>query len=136
MSIDNQNEQEHNIGKLIRNLCAEKNITVVELERKCNLGNGSIKRWENGSSPSLKATCQIADFFDVSLDYLAGKTPQKDRFEEWNRKYNVQKLAEEAKFFDTLGKIKSIFSEAELVNFSDRDLELLKAYVKLLADKK
>ena len=121
---------------MIRSLCAEHNITVVELEKKCNLGNGSINRWENGSSPSLKAISQVSDFLNGSIDYLAGKTPQKDRFEEWNRKYDVKRLAEEAKLYDSLGKIKSIFSEAELVNFDDRDFQLLKAYVTLLADKK
>ena len=125
-----------NTGTLIRNLCSEKGITVVELERKCNLGNGSIKRWENGSSPSLKAITQIANYFNVSVDYLAGRTPQRDKFEDWNKKYDIKKLAEEAKLFDRLGKIQSIFSDAELVDLDDRDLALLKAYVNLLASKK
>lgn len=125
-----------NVGSLIRGLCQEKGITIVELERKCNLGNGSIKRWENGSSPSLKAITQIADSFNVSIDYLAGRTTQKEQFEEWNKKYNVKRLAEEAKLFDRLGKIQTIFSDAELVDFDDRDLKLLKAYVDLLASKK
>lgn len=121
-----------NIGTMIRALCAERNITAVELERKCNLGNGSIKRWENGSSPSLKAITQIADYFDVSIDYLAGRTPQRDKFEEWNKKYNVKRLAEEAKLFDTLGALKKVFSNAELVDLSENDIALLKAYVDLL----
>lgn len=122
----------NNIGTMIRALCAEHNITVVELERKCNLGNGSIKRWENGSSPSLKAVSQIADYFDVSIDYLAGRTPQRDKFEEWNKKYNVKRLAEEAKLFDTLGSIKKVFSDVELISLTDNDIALLRAYVELL----
>lgn len=122
----------NNIGTMIRDLCAERNITAVELERKCNLGNGSIKRWENGSSPSLKAITQIADYFNVSIDYLAGRTPQRDKFEEWNKKYNVKRLAEEAKLFDTLGSIKKVFSDVELINLTDNDIALLRAYIELL----
>lgn len=125
-----------NTGSLIRALCSEKDITIVELERQCNLGNGSIKRWENGSSPTLKAITQVADYFNVSVDYLAGRTPQRDKFEDWNKKYDVKRLADEAKLFDRLGKLKSIFSEAELTDLDDRDLKLLKAYVDLLAQKK
>ena len=122
----------NNIGTMIRDLCTERNITAVELERKCNLGNGSIKRWENGSSPSLKAITQIADYFNVSIDYLAGRTPQRDKFEEWNKKYNVKRLAEEAKLFDTLGSIKKVFSDVELINLTDNDIALLRAYIELL----
>lgn len=121
-----------NIGTIIRDLCAEKNITVVELERKCNLGNGSINRWESGSSPTIKALLPIADYFNVSLDYLTNRTNQRDQFEEWNRKYNAKRLAEEAKFFDSLGKLKSIFAEIGMVDMNDHDILLLKEYLKVL----
>ena len=124
--------QGKNIGTVIRNLCAEKNITVVELERKCNLGNGSIKRWEDGASPTVKALLPIADYFNVSLDYLTSRTTQRDQFEEWNRKYNTKRLAEEAKFFDSLGKLKSIFAEIGMVDMNDHDILLLKEYLKVL----
>lgn len=124
--------QSKNIGAIIRDLCSERNMTVVELERKCNLGNGSINRWENGSSPTIKALLPIADYFDVSLDYLTQRTTERDQFEEWNRKYNTKKLAEEAKFFDSLGKLKSVFAEIGMVDMNDHDILLLKEYLKVL----
>lgn len=133
------NENEINIkntGSIIRTLCEEKGITVQELEKRCGLGNGSVKRWEVGSSPTLKALIPISEVFNVSIDYLAGLTDQKDKFNEWNRKYNVKKLAEEAKLFDSFGKLKKLFSDVELIDLSETDMELLKAYLKLLTKRK
>lgn len=133
----NENETiRKNTGTIIRELCSERNITIQELERKCNLGNGSVKRWELGSSPTLKAMITISDFFDVSIDYLAGSTPEKAKLEEWNRKFNVERLALEARMFDSFGKLKKIFSEIELIDLDDTDLELLKAYLELLVKRK
>lgn len=130
----NQNEiKQKNTGTIIKALCEEKGLTVQELERKCGLGNGSVKRWIDGSSPTLKALIPISEVFDVSIDYLAGVTNQKEKFEEWNRKYNVQKLADEARLFDSLGKLKKLFSDVELIDLSDTDMALLKAYIELLS---
>lgn len=45
------------------------------LEKAIGLAQGSIKNWRNGKSkPSLDAISQIADYFNVSVDYLLGKT--------------------------------------------------------------
>ena len=128
-------EMKNNIGSIIRDLCKEKNITVQELEQKCNLSNGSVKRWEEGSIPKVSALIPVCDFFNISLDYLTSRTPNRDTFEEWNRKYNVKRLADEAKLFDSLGKLKRMFSDLGTIDFTDDDIELLKQYVKVLKHK-
>lgn len=133
----NQNKTNlKNTGSIIRSLCQEKGVTIQELEQKCGLGNGSVKRWELGSSPTLKALIPISNFLDVSVDYLAGLTDEKDKLEEWNRKYNLKRLAQEAQLFDSLGKLKKIFSDIELIDLDDTDMELLKAYLELLTKRK
>ena len=133
----NQNEvNRRNPGTIVRELCEERNMTVKDLERACNFGNGSIKRWELGSSPSLNAMIAVSDYFNVSIDYLAGSTTEQAKLEEWNRRYNVERLALEARMFDSFGKLKDIFSEIELIDLDDTDLELLKAYLKLLVKHK
>lgn len=134
-SVLKGSEINNNIGSVIRNLCKEKNITVQELEHKCSLGNGSVKRWEDGAMPKVSALIPVCDFFNISLDYLTARTPNRDTFEEWNRKYNVKRLADEAKFFDSLGKLKGMFSDIGVVDLTDTDIELLKQYVKILKQK-
>ncbi|MCI5497992.1 MAG: helix-turn-helix domain-containing protein [Clostridiales bacterium] len=40
----------------------------------CGLSKNCIGRYENGEQdPSLSALIEIADFFEVSLDYLSGR---------------------------------------------------------------
>ncbi len=53
----------------IMDLVRENNMTVSELERDLNLGNGTIKRWIL-SSPSCDKILRVSDYFEVSLDYL------------------------------------------------------------------
>jgi len=133
----NENEVgRKNTGSIIRELCTERNVTIQELEKKCGLGNGSVKRWEIGSSPTLKAMIAISDFFNVSIDYLAGSTTEQSKLEEWNKRYNVERLALEARMFDSFGKLKKIFSDVELIDLDDTDMELLRAYLELLTKRK
>lgn len=133
----NENELgRKNTGSIIRELCIERNVTIQEVERKCGLGNGSVKRWELGSSPTLKAMIAVSDFFNVSIDYLAGSTTEQSKLEEWNKRYNVERLALEARMFDSFGKLKKIFSDVELIDLDDTDMELLKAYLELLVKRK
>lgn len=60
----------------IRELCAERGESLASLERKLGLGNGTIGRWENGS-PTLEKLGRVADYFGVSVDYLASRDDRK-----------------------------------------------------------
>ena len=51
---------------------SEKNITAV-LE-DLNMSKGNISNWRNGGYPSAEVLMKIADYFDVSVDYLLGRT--------------------------------------------------------------
>ncbi|MDH6364656.1 transcriptional regulator with XRE-family HTH domain [Enterococcus sp. PF1-24] len=56
----------------IKDLAHERNISLAELERRTGLSSGSITKWGK-SSPSVDKLEKIANFFDVSLDYLYGR---------------------------------------------------------------
>lgn len=53
----------------IRSLCEEQGISLAELERKTDLGNGVVARWD-GASPKVDNVKKVADFFGVTIDYL------------------------------------------------------------------
>ena len=56
----------------------EKGITRKELAQGIHVSRSSITEYEKGDTqPSLSALLQLADFFDVSLDYLMGRTDIK-----------------------------------------------------------
>lgn len=61
-----------NLVQRIRNLCNSKNMTFAELERVLGFSNGQIRRWEN-SKPGIDKIQKVADYFDVSVDYLLGR---------------------------------------------------------------
>lgn len=58
--------------KRLRDLCEERNMTVNELVRVLNLSSGSPTAWKSGAAPRLATVKKIADFFQVSADYLLG----------------------------------------------------------------
>lgn len=60
----------------IKILCKEQKITVAELERKTGISNGQIRKWDV-STPGIDKIKTIADYFDVSTDYLLGRTDKK-----------------------------------------------------------
>jgi len=60
----------------IKTLCKEKKITIAELERKTGISNGQIRKWDN-SIPGVDKLEAIADYFDVSTDFLLGRTSNK-----------------------------------------------------------
>lgn len=60
----------------IKNLCNEKKITFAEVERKVGISNGQIRRWDS-SSPKIENVEKVANYFDVSTDYLLGRTDKK-----------------------------------------------------------
>lgn len=63
----------------IKELTNEKGITLAQLERTLNFSNGSIARW-NKSSPSIDKVDKVAKYFNISLDYLLGKTSRRGSY--------------------------------------------------------
>lgn len=68
--------------KSIRDLCKLRDLNISQLEKDLNFGAGLISRWSK-SDPSLSKIIDIADYFNVSLDRVAGyDTPSDDEFVE------------------------------------------------------
>lgn len=58
-------------------LCAKKNISPNAMCSKIGLSNAIATKWKKGSVPHGTTLEKIANFFDVSTDYLLGKTEIK-----------------------------------------------------------
>lgn len=56
----------------IRSLANKKNMSLPQLEVELGLGNGTISRWRT-SSPNTEKLQRIADYFNVSIDWLLGR---------------------------------------------------------------
>jgi len=63
--------------KLLRN---NKKLTQKEFAKILNINERSYQNYEiNASTPNFKLLLFIADYFDVSIDYLVGKSEIKER---------------------------------------------------------
>ena len=59
------------IGKNINQLRTEKGITQQQLGEQLNYSDKTISKWERGESvPDITVLKNLADYFDVTLDYL------------------------------------------------------------------
>lgn len=58
----------------------EQRVSQQEICRYLNLTKQTFSDWKSGKSESyLKYLPQIAEYLDVSVDYLLGKTPSPER---------------------------------------------------------
>lgn len=64
------------IVQKIRYLCQREGITVAELERRIGLSNGQITKWRK-QIPGIYKVNLVADYFDVSVDYLLGREKEE-----------------------------------------------------------
>jgi transcriptional regulator with XRE-family HTH domain len=59
----------------LKDLRLNKKITQEELGKTFNVIKQTISSWENGNSrPDIDMASKIADFFEVTTDYLLGRT--------------------------------------------------------------
>lgn len=93
------------LGDRIKLLRKEQEITQEQLADWLNVSRSSIKGYENdGVEPSLNVLIKIADRFNVSLDYLLGRTEEK---------HNVNLLDEYTK--EILIKVYEIIKDYKII---------------------
>ena len=98
----------------ILDLIDRHNITAAQLQRDTKLSPSLITQWKKGLfSPSYGALVKIADYFNVSVEYLEGKT------DDPKPSIPSPKL--------TVEEVINIFWESGMAN----EAELLKAFSKL-----
>lgn len=62
------------IAKRIKDLMKNEKLTQMQLATALSIGQSSVSDWINAKSePSIENLWKLADFFDVSVDYLIGR---------------------------------------------------------------
>lgn len=62
----------------IQLLMLQRGMNKTEFSKAIGVSSGNMSDWANGrSSPGVEKLIKIADFFDVSIDYLIGR---EDRY--------------------------------------------------------
>lgn len=63
-----------NIGLMIAELRKNRGITQESLAKAVGISAQAVSKWENGGVPDVELLPDIADFFDVSVDELLGRS--------------------------------------------------------------
>ena len=95
----------NDFGKNLKIMRKLNNITQSEMARKVNASRSCISNYESGKrQPDAETINFIADFFDVSIDYLMGRSSVKlsvknekvlEELQNLNRKANAIKVFDE-----------------------------------------
>ncbi len=84
-------------GGRLRTLREELNLTQTELAKKFNMSPPSISQYEKDiRSPDFTLLLKLADFFDVSTDYLLGRTNLRN-YPETFAAHTDEDMSDEAK---------------------------------------
>ena len=89
--------------EIVKDLCEKQGISLNTLEDKLKLGKNSLYGLKR-NQPSAERLQQIADYFNVSTDYLLGRTDNpaivNDDTIAGYTSDDLRKMAENAKTFD------------------------------------
>ena len=62
-------------GEILVKLIEERGVTAYQIAKATGLSNTALSRYKSGKQdPAIDKLVAIADFFDVSTDYLLGRT--------------------------------------------------------------
>lgn len=67
-----------NIAETIRLVSKEKGIVMSEMLTALEIGSNTISNMRHGRMISAGSLARIADYLDVSVDYLLGRTENKE----------------------------------------------------------
>lgn len=72
------------IYQRIKKLADLNNVSIYRVERDSGLSNGAISKWGRtaNQTPSSESLKKVADYFDVSVDFLLG-SKQKNKVMKW-----------------------------------------------------
>ena len=83
--------------KNLKLLRKQHNLSQKEIGNIFHASQNTVSQWENGTrKPSYDIIQEIADYFDVSVDYLLGRQEQLPELNSKDKK-EIQKILDETK---------------------------------------
>lgn len=93
----------------IKELRNQSNLSLRDLAQKLNISYSSLGKYERGEQqPNIETILNIAEYFNVTVDYLLGNSNYKNTQEEFNFK-NAIILSEEKELLNLFKRITSCY---------------------------
>lgn len=96
-------EKNISLYEKIKLLTSAKKVSIKQMERDIGLSENSAKKWKNNTMPNSATLQKIADYFNVSADYLLGREPDDETIriaEELRNSPGKRMLFESTRGFD------------------------------------
>ena len=106
-------------------LCEEKGIKLTNLIQELGMSSGNMNKWKNGVIPKGNTLSKLADYFNVSVDYLIGKTDEQMNTHHSN---NINSSFVQSNGSVTLGSV----SVGSTFNSNSNDISLSKEEIGIL----
>lgn len=86
-------------GNRLRNLRESRNLSQQDLADRLKINRSTYARYELGQTqPDFSTLQSIADFYDVSIDYILGRTNVPSRSDTKHNDSEIEKLVEDPDF--------------------------------------
>lgn len=113
-------------GEQLRKLRKEKNILSKDLAKILNVEASTITNWEKGNrSPKEDMLIKLANYFNCSVDYLIGRTSDKNSIvytKEINNIPIVLELDKDYPYHLTPDEIMNMLNQLDMIGFDIKRL--------------
>lgn len=104
------------LANTIKTITKSKGIVIGDMLKSCDLGKNTISHLNHGKSIAFDSLAKIADYLDVSVDYLLGREEKNTK--NINTTNNSTIIGVNGKQYDeTTNQVAKEFSK---LNFSDK----------------
>lgn len=104
----------HDIATIIKATAKEKNIVIKQMLNDCKLGSNTMSAMYHGKSIASDSLARIADYLDVSVDYLLGRQVTESSVPE-----NIQQLLSVASRL-SCDQLKDLLQYAEFIESKNK----------------
>ena len=80
----------------VKNLADKRGMSIADVEEKVGMGKNAIYKWKRQNAATDKLEL-VADYFDVSIDYLLGRT---EKSKESDPAKDLDEILDKAMSFD------------------------------------
>ena len=106
------------LSEKIKKLRKDKKVTQEELAKAINVERSSVGKYETGTTPSMDILLKIANYFEISLDYLLGNKASQS-YNEFAIPGAIPYKTKKLPFLGSIACGKPIFAEEDFNGYID-----------------